>query len=645
MTNFFEHQAAARRRTSLLIVYFVLAMVVLIGVTYLLVVTVLYVPMWNEDRNVHWWMPGLFALTTAGVFLFVGGCTGYKVVQLASGGQSVALMLGGKEITGQTSDLHEKRLQNVVEEMAIAAGLPVPPVYVLEEEEGINAFAAGYAPGDAIVAVSRGSLNYLTRDELQGVVGHEFSHILNGDMRINIRLIALVFGIMGLAIIGAVLMRSGSVGSSNRKNGGQLVLIGLGLYILGLAGAFFGNLIKAAVSRQREYLADASSVQFTRNPDGIAGALKKIGGLEKGSNLDNVNVDEVSHMCFGDALLEKRITGLFATHPPLGDRIRRVEPNWDGEYPEVRPVGVSAVEEKGPQAGRVPPFGAMPTLPGVPQVPLPVLVAGADEAVARIGKVTPAQATYAADMRAAIPEPLREAARDPFSARALVYCLLLDRSAEIRKAQVDRLQAEADPRDVAETLRLAPAIAELPDAAHLPLLDLTIPALRRMSSGQHDVFRKQVDQLTAADMRVSVFEYALSCVLERHLDANFRSKRLKVVDRRSSESPTPHVVNVLSLLAWEGADTEAAARGAFDAGMRHYLRGANPHALLPRESCRVEELDQHLRSLASENIGAKRRVLLACVECITFDRKATVREVELYRAIGDVLGCPVPPLA
>src|SRR5262249_54106914 len=158
----------------------------------------------------------------------------------------------------------------------------------------------------------------------------------------------------------------------------------------------------------------------------------------KGPNLDNANVGEVSHMCFADALLEKRITGLFATHPPLDDRIRRVDPNCDGELPKVERVGESAVEEKDPQAGRRPPFGAMPTRPGVPQVPSPVLVAGADEAVARIGKVTPAQATYAADMRAAIPKPLREAARDPFSARALVYCLLLDPSTEVRKSQLDR---------------------------------------------------------------------------------------------------------------------------------------------------------------------------------------------------------------
>ena len=640
MTNFFQHQVAARRRTSLLVVYFVLAIIVLIGLTYLLVAGVFFLPSLNEDKSATWWMPGLLVFVTAGVFCLVGGCTVYKVAQLSSGGHSVALLMGGKEIIGQTRDLKERRLLNVVEEMAIAAGLPVPPVYVMEDEQGINAFAAGYAPGDAIVAVSRGSLDYLTRDELQGVIGHEFSHILNGDMRLNIRLIAIVFGIMGIAIVGEILMRSGS---SSKKGGGQIAILGLGLLILGWAGAFFGNLIKAAVSRQREYLADASSVQFTRNPDGIGGALKKIGGLEKGPNLDNANTTEVTHMCFADALLKQRFIGLFDTHPPLGDRIRRIDSNWDGEYPEVKRLSVSAREDEA-RPERLPPFGRMPTVPGIPQLPLPVLAATADETVERIGKVTPAQVSYAADLSAGLSDPLREAVSEPFSARAAIYCLLLDPTADIRGAQLARLEAEADPRDYTETLRLAPMVSQLPDAARLPLVDLSIPALRRMSPAQHEVFRRQVDQLTTADLCISVFEYVLSCVLERHLDARFGRKRLKIADP-PAQTPTPNVVSVLSLLAWEGNDTESAARQAFDAGMRHYMRGANPHELLPRKACGVEQLDQRLRALATATAGAKRRILLACVACITFDRKATVREVELYRAIGDVLGVPVPPLA
>ena len=281
----------------------------------------------------------------------VGGASAFKVAQLASGGQAVALMMGGEEVPGTTTDARQKRLLNVVEEMALAAGVPVPPVYVLEEP-GINAFAAGYAPGDAVVAVSQGCLNYLTRDELQGVVAHEFSHILNGDMRLNIRLIGLIFGIMALSIIGRILMFTSGGRSSGRDNSrGGLVLLGLGVFVLGLVGAFFGRLIMAAVSRQREYLADASAVQFTRNPDGIGGALKKIGGLAEGSRIDNPQAAEAGHMFFANAFAGEGLAGLLATHPPLVERIRRLDPQFDGQFPEVRPVGVDREELEGPRRG------------------------------------------------------------------------------------------------------------------------------------------------------------------------------------------------------------------------------------------------------------------------------------------------------
>src|SRR5262249_51580608 len=279
-TDFFQQQDSARRRTIRLVVYFVLAILVMIALVYgLLLVLGLY----GAGEPVSWWQPELLLFVAAGVGVVVGAASAFKVAQLASGGQAVALMMGGVEVPGTTTEPRQKRLLHVVEEMALAAGVPVPPVYILDEP-GINAFAAGYAPGDAVVAVSNGSLEYLNRDELQGVVAHEFSHILNGDMRLNIRLIGLIFGIMVLSIIGRMLMMTGggrrsSSGGGNSRAG--LMMLGLGVFALGMVGAFFGRLIMAAVSRQREYLADASAVQFTRNPDGIGGALKKIGGLKE----------------------------------------------------------------------------------------------------------------------------------------------------------------------------------------------------------------------------------------------------------------------------------------------------------------------------------------------------------------------------
>ena len=634
MTNFFEHQAAARRKTGLLVVYFVAALVGLVASTYLLVWALfLYGESWDVTA-VPVWNPGLLVGVSAVVGLLVGGGSVYKVAQLSAGGPAVALMLGGRELSGASRDPAERRLLNVVEEMAIASGLPVPPVYVLDEP-GINAFAAGYAPGDAVIGVSRGCLEYLTRDELQGVVAHEFSHVLNWDMRLNIRLMGLVFGILGLALVGQFIMRASSNRGSSRsdsKGRGQFVLLGIGLYLLGLAGAFFGNLIKAAVSRQREYLADASAVQFTRLPDGIGGALKKIGGLDKGPNLDHPNAPEASHMFFADALSAKRLSDLMATHPPLPARIRRVLPEWDGTFPEVRPVGAREADRR--KAPPLPP--GVPTLPGLPQVPFPVL---AEAAVDRAGTLTPDQADQAAELLAGVPDPVRAAAGEPFGARALVYGLLLDPKPDIRAAQVERLKAEAAPADVGAVSRLAGPLAEVSDAARLPLIDLALPALRKMSPAQHRAFRAHVDQLIRADQCVSPFEFVLGCVLERHLDAAFGT-------RPPAPAPDPEAGPgvVLSALAWEGNPDEESARRAYAAGMRNYHRGAGGPPMLPRDACGLDRLDRTLRVLAKGSAGARRRLLLACAACIAADRRTTVREAELYRGIGDLLGCPIPPL-
>jgi Zn-dependent protease with chaperone function len=646
MVNFFQQQQAARRRTFWLVAYFIAAVIALVLLTYLVVAGIfVYEGSGVGKPKISWWNPGLFAAVSAGVLLFIGGCTTYKVAELSSGGSAVALLVGGQEIQGNTTDLSERRLLNIIEEMSIASGVPVPAVYVLEEEDGINAFAAGYSPRDAVVAVSRGCLNYLDRDELQGVVAHEFSHILNGDMRLDIRFMGIVFGIMGLAIIGQILIRStyyrGSSSDRDSKGSGQILLVGLALYLLGIAGAFFGNLIKAAISRQREFLADASAVQFTRNPDGIGGALKKIGGLEKGPNIDNPHAAEASHMFFADALAESRLMSLFATHPPLEERIKRIDPSWDGVFPDVKTVGVRP-EEEAPRPKRVPPLSAgMPGIPGIPQVPFPIL-AEAEDAVNRTGRLTRAQTGYAATLAASIPDVLREAASEPFSARAVIYGLLLDRDPAVRQAQLARLRQQADPRDYEETQRLAGPIAALPEAVALPLVDVAMPALRRMSPQQYNVFRSQFEQLILADQKVSVFEFVLRCVVQRRLDANFRRPRPQV--RQPAGPPTSRVIAVLSLLAWEGHETEEAARKGYEAGIRRYLLGEERvPPMLSRDEATLERFGQALESLAVTPPAAKRRVLMACAACIAADRKTTVREAELYRAIGSVLDCPIPP--
>jgi Zn-dependent protease with chaperone function len=375
-TDFFERQSAARRSTKWLVVLFSFAVVAIVGIVFLASLAAVggfkqYAsqattsssvesPLSDVDyTNLQWEVPlGACAVT----LLLIGGGSLFKIAQLNGGGTTVAESVGGMRIAPNTTDPLERRLLNIVEEMALASGVPVPPVFMLPEEQGINAFAAGYSPSDAVVAVTRGTAEQLSRDELQGVVAHEFSHILNGDMRLNIRLIGLLHGILLLSLVGRILFRMTAYSGRRRSkndSAGAILVVGLVLIIIGSIGALMGNLIKAAVSRQREFLADASAVQFTRNPGGIAGALKRIGAAIKGSLLKHPNAAEMSHLYFGQGVWEG-FSGLMATHPPLKKRILRLEPNWDGKYPET-PATPAAIAELAGMAGFV--GGAVNTVP------------------------------------------------------------------------------------------------------------------------------------------------------------------------------------------------------------------------------------------------------------------------------------------
>ena len=351
--DFFARQDHARRQTVKLLVLFAISVAVIIAAVYFVAVLAIhgsgggYTRVGPHGRMsitpMSYWDPSVLLAVAFGTGVVIALGSLYKVAELASGGEVVAQMMGGRPVDPQSTDPAERRLLNVVEEMALASGVPVPPVYVMDNEPSINAFAAGHQPSQAVIAVSRGCLEYLTRDELQGVLGHEFSHVLNGDMRLNLRLIGIVFGILSLSIVGYYVMRSaGWAGSSRDRDdrggsGSAIFFVGLALFVFGYLGVLLGNIIKAAISRQREFLADASSVQFTRNPAGLAAALKKIGGLAEGSRIRDAHAQEISHMFFGDAFAGS-FFNLFATHPPLEERIRLLDPNFDNTFTPTEPV-------------------------------------------------------------------------------------------------------------------------------------------------------------------------------------------------------------------------------------------------------------------------------------------------------------------
>lgn len=655
--NFFEHQDRARRKTGMLVWLFVVAVVGLIAGTYVLIMS-LYLGgleqasqqremLINQFGPDTFWRPDILVGVALAVFLVVGGGSLYKTAQLSGGGEPLALSLGGRRLLNDSSDPVERKVLNVVEEMALASGLPVPPVFMMDREQGINAFAAGYQPEDAVIGVTRGCVENLSRDELQGVIAHEFSHILNGDMRLNIRLIGIVHGILLVGLIGYYTLRiaaaSGGRRSSNDKGGGGLAFLGLGLGLMaiGFIGTLIGNLIKAAVSRQREFLADASAVQFTRDPNGIAGALKKIGGLNTGSKVTVAKAAEASHMFFAAGVAE-----LFATHPPLEKRIARIDMFWqaematersEGGVPETRAAAFAPASAAG-FAGAAP---APPALPGSPPPHVEIQPAPSPEqAVESIGKPTPQQIARSHELLESLPETLRKAAREPYGARGVIYALLLDADFTSCQRQFERLAAEADPAVYRTTIELHKLIGTLPRESRLPLVDICLGPLKDLSPEQYERFRENMHALAAADNRLSLFEWTLQKVVSHVLDPHFGRQR----KRRTSGRPAPEDVStVLSALAHAGSRDEDLIQSAFERGVE--ATGLPPLELQPWDRTIFNRLNHSLDALGRLPGKSKVKLIRGLAETASADGTITSQEINLLRAIATTLDCPMPLIA
>jgi Zn-dependent protease with chaperone function len=619
--DFFERQDEARRHTKLLVVYFVLAVLSLVVVINVVVSLILGALVIEPKSELLFWI----TLVTLAV-IFVGSA--FKTLQLASGGSAVAELLGGRLIDSNTSDTDERKLLNVVEEMSIASGVPVPQVYVMDDEAGINAFAAGHSTSDAAISVTRGCMKLLSRDELQGVIAHEFSHVLNGDMRLNLRLMGLVFGILCLTVIGRVLIRT-----RGRKN--PLPLVGLALIVVGWAGVFFGRLIQAAVSRQRELLADAAAVQFTRNPAGLAGALKKIGGLAYGSRIESPHAEEASHLFFANGLG----SSLFSTHPPLTERIRALDPNFDGKFPRVTEEPASAISP----APQVFETAEIPTVPaGASRFVAPFVAEHA--VVANIGQATTQHLAYAADLRHAIPPAIEAAARNPLAASGLVCALLLASEPSMQEQQFEVLASVTSEAMLNETARIWPEVQVMPVQAKIPALDLALPALRRLPPEQFQQFRAAIGGLAASNAKADLFAYMLQKMVARHLDTYFLPER-RPVTQFYALHPLAHDCGVLlSATAYAGQENATELSAAFTKGAEFLSQAARCEIpLLPPEECDLSNMDAALERLSQAVPQIKKNLLGACAQTVAADGVIQQGEAELLRAIADALDCPVPP--
>ena len=643
--DFFAQQDKTRRKTKLLVFYFAVAVAALIVAVYFATLVILagtqsHYHRYDEQPQFALWNPQLFLGVAGGVLAVILIGSSYKTMALAGGGSVVSEMMGGRLVNSNTTDPDERKLLNVVEEMAIASGVPVPQVYVMDEEDGINAFAAGHKPGDATITVTRGCMKILSRDELQGVIGHEFSHILNGDMRMNIRLMGIIFGILCLAIIGRVLLQT-------RGRNNPLPVLGLALLIIGYIGVLFGRLIQAAVSRQREFLADASSVQFTRNPEGITGALKKIGGLgETGSRISHAHAEELSHMFFGNGVSEPFI-GLLETHPPLTERIRVFDSNFDGKFPYVRYDG----RDRPPEEILTPKHPPIPDFFGA--VLGGTILASGDEkkppairsrsVMPNLGKPTPLHLKYAEQLRDSLPETIKATAREPLDAVALIYAMLLSPDETMRTTQLAELAKRVDPAIHGKTIALYPDVSAAATHAHLPIVNLALGALRQLRPEQFDQFSQTLGWLIESDGKIELFEFVLQKIVLRNLTPQFSKVRPPVVQYYSLKPLLPDCAVLLSALANVSSSDVAEVEKAFAAGAP-YLRALDGDlTLLPSKQCGVNQVDAALNRLVQAVPQIKKNLIEACVHTVGADGVIKESEAELLRAIADTLDCPIPP--
>ena len=622
--NFFEQQARARRSSTRLVVLFAMAVAGIVLAIDLAVAMVV-----GPDVRV-------LAFTTLAALGVIGLGSLYRLASLRGGGDAVALQFGGTPVPDDTRDPSLRRLRNVVEEIAIASGVPVPGLYVLEQEQGINAFAAGYAPSDAAIAVTRGALDRLNRDELQGVIAHEFSHVLNGDMRLNIRLIGVLFGILMISLIGRKVLYLGS-GSRSRDTAWIMVAAMVALVIGGI-GMFFGRMIKASVSRSRERLADASAVQFTRQTAGLAGALKKIAGLPGGARLsDRADAEEASHMLFGDGV---GFSGLFATHPPILERIQALEPGFRGEQLERLRSQWSLQPPSGLEEDRMMGLDARPG--GLPPADAhldvtPPLVA------AQVGAPEADDYRRADAIVQAMPAALVALARSRDAVRPLVLGLLLDDDADIRARQMAGI-----------TARLGDAVARAAAALHggelvalhpmqrLPLASLAFPVLRRRPRAELEEFLDTVHAVVHCDGRVSLFEYCMARLLEVQLRESLDPRRYARFGRRKPGSVRGEFATLLAVVAEAGNPGDAAAaQRAYLAGLQRVLpRDHLPYAP-PAEG--VLALDAVWPALDGLEPLAKQLMVEAVTAAASHDGRISAPESELLRTICGVLHCPLPP--
>ncbi|MFM9966797.1 MAG: M48 family metallopeptidase [Burkholderiales bacterium] len=649
--DFFQQQHHARRHTRMMVVMFIVAVAAVVAVLNVFGVVAWAMTMGTpllDPANLMRQTPReLYMGVTALTLMFIAFGTISTLMKLSAGGAAVAEMVGARRVERDSREPLERRLLNVVEEMSIASGITMPQVYVMDEEQAINAFAAGYSPNEAIVAVTRGTLENLSRDELQGVIGHEFSHILNGDMRLNIHLMGVIAGIVMIGSLGRFLMdartrSNDSNYSSRRETDWRIFMAGLCLWLIGSIGVFAGRVIKAAISRQREFLADASSVQFTRNPEGIGAALFKIG--RQNGLIQDRHAEDLSHMYFGESV--SGMFGMLNTHPPVKDRVERLMGpaamvmlrERIKTQPATAPVIAQGIEGEGDESEGL---GAATSAFGSAASASPWGGGGgsvnttAQNVVDSVGKPSPGHYDAARYLLQEIPTALHLATLSADGASAALFALLLG-DGVTREAQVASITKNYGETIAKAANDLNTPLQQLGPRARMPLMGLLLPSLIPLDQIARDALLAQAEALIKADKKVTIGEFVLLTLCRRHLARPI--KGAPPVKHKDMGSVTAEIIIVLSLLTHAGKG----GNDAFAQGLR--AAGVAACELHPPAQLQIANVEAALYELKLLAPLKKPALIKACLAVVMADNKLTVLEGELIRAICATLDSPLPPL-
>ncbi len=628
--NFFEAQEQARKASRKLVLWFSLCVLAVILLVYLVLVgsTIAAASPTSTEHSIQpapgWWQMELFIGTVfiVGGVILIGSLS--KLARLSGGGAVIASDLGGRRVDPSTNDPVERRLINVVEEMAIASGIAAPEVWVMDHESAINAFAAGTDPSNAVIGVTRGTLEQLTRAELQGVIAHEYSHILNGDMKLNMRLTGWIFGLVMVAMIGRLLMQSYRFmrGSRDSKGGGlilAIVLLGVAVWIIGSIGVLFARILQAAISRQREFLADAAAVQFTRHPDGISGALKKIGGFSDHGKIEAAKATEARHMFFASSSL----SSMLATHPPIEERIRAIEPKWKGEMLKGGSDPVRCEDLQGALG-----FSGSSNSP--PPIPREFIAAGKLHASGVPGPYS--SANNPNNESSATPPPIEPDAAT--NGQATLFGLLIPADQQEQGRRI--LNGLGHSSALIElAIRRSNEKSALASRDKLAQIDASLPQLRQMTPDQGRLAITTIEQLIAADGQIDLFEFMLQQVCKRHIEVGIGLRNPPTIRFKHISQIEIGLANLLTIFSACTNDADA-LKPALEEYALHTSRE------LPTVEMDFGRAAQDLELMDASTPIVKKQILRLCWLTANQDGEINENEAELLRAVAESLGCALP---